>query len=876
MSASREKLRVDLEGNSSKFIASQRQARKAGRETATDLSRSFNRANADIAQNSRKFAKASAAVFEADMKRRRAGYDRLIGSMDPVHAAGVKLAEGERELSAAMRLGEISSAERARGLALLQAKYDEVAKSAAAAAKPKSAQSSADVFTAELDRQRLGYERLRASMDPMFAATLRLKEGERQLCKAFRDGAISTVQHKQALKLLRAEFDAVKIAQGNVANSAHRAQTGMAGAINISRQGRFVFQNTASQLGDMAVQWEMGTNAMRIAGQQIPQVLGGFGALGGALGVLGPALGVIVAIGAPMAAIFMSQGKATKSLQEKADQLTEAMNAYRAATDGALVPTQELAEKYGRATEAAREFAEALRVIAETDAIESLGASIGELISKAFGGDLSFAAQFESLAQLEQRYREVVQNIAEEASKVGRDQQLLGDLEDERLGLLRLQEQIKDLAKSLKVSETEAVGLTSAFAALKQADGAMAQADAAQVLLERLEAAFGAYKDMTPAARALYRETQRIGDAATEMQVELDRSQMTVEDLHNAFVAAKGGAEGLLIIANQLHASMADVATAAWDAAKAMAAQRAAKIARGPDGAVQDTREEFLPNGIRRDDIVFKRTYNSGARTTSRRGGGGGSKRGGGGSGTDKATPQGVLETAQKEIEALQRRIELLGKTDAQIAELTLKYQLLDEAKEHGLDFDQRSAATGETLRDAIDKQAAAMAKLTEEYEEAKDRQEALNALNERFEDAIVDAFDGGSDAVQNFLNWMKKAAIQYALFGKGPLGDIFGGGFNGILGGLGGLIDGARASGGPVKSGGRYVVGEKGPELFVPKVSGTIIANHQMQTAGKTAAAPVNIVMNVQTPDVQGFQRSQAQIASDMSRAMGVAGRTR
>ena len=34
------------------------------------------------------------------------------------------------------------------------------------------------------------------------------------------------------------------------------------------------------------------------------------------------------------------------------------------------------------------------------------------------------------------------------------------------------------------------------------------------------------------------------------------------------------------------------------------------------------------------------------------------------------------------------------------------------------------------------------------------------------------------------------------------------------------------RAKGGPVKKGKKYVVGEKGPEIFVPKASGKIIPN--------------------------------------------------
>ena len=46
------------------------------------------------------------------------------------------------------------------------------------------------------------------------------------------------------------------------------------------------------------------------------------------------------------------------------------------------------------------------------------------------------------------------------------------------------------------------------------------------------------------------------------------------------------------------------------------------------------------------------------------------------------------------------------------------------------------------------------------------------------------------------------------------------------------------RAAGGPVTGGSPYVVGEKGPELFVPGSSGNIVPNHAMGGA--------NIVVNV------------------------------
>ena len=48
------------------------------------------------------------------------------------------------------------------------------------------------------------------------------------------------------------------------------------------------------------------------------------------------------------------------------------------------------------------------------------------------------------------------------------------------------------------------------------------------------------------------------------------------------------------------------------------------------------------------------------------------------------------------------------------------------------------------------------------------------------------------------------------------------------------------RASGGPVRVGNPYIVGERGPELFVPGASGSIIPNH-----GMGGGAVYNITVN-------------------------------
>jgi hypothetical protein len=67
---------------------------------------------------------------------------------------------------------------------------------------------------------------------------------------------------------------------------------------------------------------------------------------------------------------------------------------------------------------------------------------------------------------------------------------------------------------------------------------------------------------------------------------------------------------------------------------------------------------------------------------------------------------------------------------------------------------------------------------------------------------------------------------------------------FSGAGGGGGGFgtalmaIFGFRANGGPVSAGAPYIVGEKGPELMVPRMSGTVISNSALRSA--RAASPV------------------------------------
>ena len=86
------------------------------------------------------------------------------------------------------------------------------------------------------------------------------------------------------------------------------------------------------------------------------------------------------------------------------------------------------------------------------------------------------------------------------------------------------------------------------------------------------------------------------------------------------------------------------------------------------------------------------------------------------------------------------------------------------------------------------------------------------------------------NDVMRNMLDKMADAFLNLAIFGNIGGGSITGGLLKAIF---------KRETGGPVKGGSSYLVGERGPELFTPSRSGMITPNHAL--GGST-----NVVVNV------------------------------
>lgn len=171
-----------------------------------------------------------------------------------------------------------------------------------------------------------------------------------------------------------------------------------------------------------------------------------------------------------------------------------------------------------------------------------------------------------------------------------------------------------------------------------------------------------------------------------------------------------------------------------------------------------------------------------------------------------------------------------------------------------------------------------------------------VNTLSSGISGGLRKAFDGLvfdgmklNDALKSVANTIVDTVYSIALKPvTGALGGLLAQGVAGVMGaGMpfanGGAFSQGRvmpfAKGGVVSSptgfpmrGGMGLMGEAGPEAIMPPARGPD-GRLGVQAAGGRA---VNVVMNITTPDVQGFQRSQSQVAAQVSRALSRGQRNR
>jgi len=165
--------------------------------------------------------------------------------------------------------------------------------------------------------------------------------------------------------------------------------------------------------------------------------------------------------------------------------------------------------------------------------------------------------------------------------------------------------------------------------------------------------------------------------------------------------------------------------------------------------------------------------------------------------------------------------------------------------------------------------------------EEAEKLKEKMTAIGEEIESSIKnnlrDAITGAKsfgEAMSNVLNRIRDKIIDAQIdklignFGENFGKSASGGKGKGIGGFLGGILGGLFADGGRPPVGKASVVGERGPELFVPKVAGTIIPNNKLG-GGDNTTNIVNVSVDASGSSVAGNSADAQQLGAVIGAAV-------
>jgi len=132
-------------------------------------------------------------------------------------------------------------------------------------------------------------------------------------------------------------------------------------------------------------------------------------------------------------------------------------------------------------------------------------------------------------------------------------------------------------------------------------------------------------------------------------------------------------------------------------------------------------------------------------------------------------------------------------------------------------------------------------------------------SLGEQISNVLANSAMTAGNAFENITTAFRRMLLRMAaeMAAKAAIFALFnlvtGGGFGIAAGGLKGFL-GFRAAGGAVAAGNPYVVGEKGPELFVPQQSGKIVPNKEI--------AQSNLTVNFNS---EPYQTNRIQLAENL-----------
>lgn len=669
---------------------------------------------------------------------------------------------------------------------------------------------------------------------------------------------IGLTEQKFMQQLARIEARAIK-ASKNAEQGFVRSNQAIATSFGkMSKSSVGNLQNVSYQLQDIFVQISSGQGAARALGQQMPQLLSGFGALGAVLGLVASAA-------IPLAASFLGAGDAAKGLRDSIKALNEAVGEYNSAVKDSSATAAELASKFGSATAQAQDLYDRIARLKYIDAVDAVGAAISSLSSN-FDDLQSYLNVLD--AELQQfgavgpeTEKNIAKQIAEDFGLTIEQARKFNDLLSDAQAAGSVQEKARLLNEIAIYLDNAVQSTNNANQSLK----GLARA-AAEGALESYELA----KSSEEASFSM----ERAADGASRIA-----ASVAGIDFSNAVAGA-----------NQLVAALQSgmAAIAALEGQQSMATRRA-QIARDFAGdkvgaagaaarldfdAAYDGGNQYqgpLTKEMQADIDARRAAYVEGEKELARiqeetqsrlkaisaagKAGGSAGKRGGGSRNAKEKEPVNLFESAQQEVVNLERQIQLLGKGTEETARMRAQWEMLDAAKKAGIPVNSEVNAK-------IEAQAALVGNLTQQLEQADLAQDQFDQAVEGIANAFSNAILQGENLrdslagifkqiAANILNAGIQQALSSAFSGAGG-GGVWGGLLSAAFGGTKAAIpsfDGGGHTGYGARAGG--VDGKGGfPAILHPNETVIDRSRGQSATAG---AVDVRVTMD-QNGNLQAY----------------------
>lgn len=622
-------------------------------------------------------------------------------------------------------------------------------------------------------------ERLERKFNPLAAAEAKLERQQLSYNAALEAGTIDAAQHAKGMDLLQREYEQTAQRAQRLTNNVVAMNSSVAAQTGFMTRNRAIFQQGGYQVGDFAVQVQGGTSALTAFTQQGSQFLGIFGPWGAVMGA-------ILAVGAPVAGVLWGIMNSANDAGEGAGDLTDKLKALRDSIEAVRAADSlsgvDMSKEFGDMAVQAETIFEINRKIAAIRASSAL-----DNAARGVASELGVAGVFGFTPD---EVRELDQTIADISARMDQlnspaemsDTQFaaanreLGELRDRLSDLQDVSSNIDGLGDALGITADQASEVVAQFAAIGQANGPEEQAEAMATLADYINGATQNLESAGDEGKAFYDQL---------LEATIQALNLAKIDLSSNIAA---GATEAGRLAENLGISLAT-------------AQRLAAL--GPQGAT-------APRGGRGGD-----PRENGGRAIDWQTAEAGeflenwkppkADKGRSGKGRKGREQEPLFSIAENELEKLKLSIELLGKSKSEVAELTFRHKMLEEAKKRGM-------AITDELTAKIDAEAANVGRLADQYDLARDKIVAMEKIQGEFKDGIIDAAMGGADAMDAFTNSIKRAALEYLLFGEGMFagGGKKSGGFGGIVSAFAGMFD----KGGRIPSGQWGIAGENGPEV--------------------------------------------------------------